>query len=96
MQTINVSLGVMLILSGALVILLCLPLLKDKIGPNRWYGVRIREAYQSPENWFKLQRYGAAQLIRWACVVTAFGVAALFVPFREDQSTLVFLLPYFR
>jgi hypothetical protein len=86
MQPVNVTLGLSSIVSGVLVFLLSLPLLKDKIGPNRWYGVRIRKAFESRENWFKLQRFGARKLILWSGVLVACGAVALLVPFNANQT----------
>ena len=84
----NTALGLTHIATGVLVILLCLPLLKDKIGPNRFYGVRIKKAFESREHWFKLQRFGAWQLIVWGGVLAVCGIVALIVPFNRDQGVL--------
>jgi hypothetical protein len=89
---VNVVLALSFIASGVLLILVCLPLRNDKIGPNRWYGVRVRKSFESREKWFALNRYGAQQFIRWGGVLAACGVVLLFIPVAERQSTLVLLL----
>lgn len=83
---VHITLGISYLASGGLVILFCLPLLKDKIGPNPFYGVRIKKAYQSRENWFKLQRFGGRQLIIYGAGLMLLGTIALCVPFAPNQS----------
>lgn len=46
-----------------------LPLVKRKIRPNRWYGIRIPEAFKSEERWFELNQYGGRLMIWWGVVI---------------------------
>jgi hypothetical protein len=92
----NVTIGLSQIVAGVLIVLACLPLLHDKIGPNRWYGVRIPKSFESRENWFKLNRYGARQMILWSGISIACGVVVLFLsPYdsRSIQAAVLSLLP---
>ena len=38
------------VVTGMVYILVSIPLLFDRIGPNRFYGFRIAKAYESTEN----------------------------------------------
>jgi hypothetical protein len=56
-----------------------IPLLLGKIKMNYFYGFRIRKAFESEENWYEINSYGAKAMIRWALVVMAAGIACLYI-----------------
>ncbi len=91
----NLTIGLALILSGALIIAVCLPLLKGQIKPNALYGIRLAKSFESDENWFKMNRYGAKQMMLWAGVMMAFGLATFFLPLHSHQTltAIVAVLP---
>jgi hypothetical protein len=70
---------------GALVIAGSIPLLLGKIKINRVYGFRIREAFESEENWYAINSYGARALICRSVVLMAIGIACLYI---EPQHLL--------
>ncbi len=76
---INVINGFSNILAGLLIIAVCVPLLKGKIKMNRWYGIRLKKSFESEENWYKINRYGAQRMILWSLVIVAVGIAELFI-----------------
>lgn len=51
MAKMNIIAGITNIFVGLLTIAVCIPLLKDKIAMNRWYGIRFRKSFESEENW---------------------------------------------
>lgn len=65
---------------GALIIALSIPLLWGKIGMNRWYGMRFKKSFESKENWYKINRYGAKRMMVWSAVIIAIGMMTLLVP----------------
>ena len=64
------------------IILVCIPLLFDLVPRNRWYGVRVREAFASDAAWYAANRLGGAALIG-ACLVWI--VAAIYLPRQYIQ-----------
>jgi hypothetical protein len=72
---------------GALSVGLAIPLVKHKVKMNRTYGVRIRKAYSSPENWEKINEYGGRALIYWSIPIFVMGIgivmAGAFIPNSE-------------
>jgi len=72
-----------------MVIVVCIPLLKGKIGMNYWYGIRIRKAFQSEENWYTINRYGAQRMILWSTVPIVIGIVTLFFPVGDLVSFLL-------
>lgn len=69
----------MFVASGAVLALLSVPLMFDKIGPNPWYGFRCRATLENREVWFAVNRFAARGLlcVGLITVATAIGLARL-------------------
>jgi uncharacterized membrane protein len=85
MESVNVKTAITLVCLGIIVILVSVPLYLGKIKMNRAYGFRIRKAFESEENWYGINRYGAKVLMWWSVVIMAIGIACLYI---EPQSVL--------
>jgi hypothetical protein len=86
MNSINVLFGLINILSALVFILISVPLVKQKIGMNSFYGFRIKRAFESDESWFKINAYGGKQLIRWSIPLIIIGVFCFFFPFEPEMK----------
>lgn len=71
---------IVLIVLGLLVGISALPLAFGRVGPNRYYGIRMPAAFTSRQNWYALNRFGGARLMRFGIVVAAAGVLLHLVP----------------
>lgn len=78
-------LGFSNIFAGILVIAVCIPLLNNKIGMNRWYGFRFRKSFSSDELWYEINRYGAKRMIFWSVVIITVGVIGLVIPSSNNE-----------
>lgn len=78
---------------GILIIGLSIPLVKDKIKKNYWYGFRIPKAYTSDENWYAINRYGGQRFIRWGPLFFCFSILSLIVPL-ESSATITILFGF--
>lgn len=85
MQTENIV-GLALLLSGAVIIAVCLPLLRGNIKPNALYGVRMAKSFESDENWFKMNCYGAKQMMLGAAIMMLCGIVAFFLPMQGNDT----------
>ncbi len=65
------GIGLSHLLTGLLLVLVAMPLIRRKVAMNRWYGVRIRKAFASEANWYAINEVGG----RW--LAGAGGVLAL-------------------
>jgi SdpI/YfhL protein family len=84
-----------LILLGAVTGLASLPLLLGRVGPNRFYGVRIRKAFSSDENWYRINAFGARCFLRFATAALGLGIVLKVyprAPFWLPIACLVFTL----
>ncbi|MEZ5405885.1 MAG: SdpI family protein [Verrucomicrobiia bacterium] len=87
--------------SNVFVALLCIvtsiPLLKCRVKRNRWYGMRIRKAFVSEENWKKVNEYGARAIIRSSVLILVMGlflsIASFFINFSQTPNIVWFLIP---
>lgn len=80
MLSVNVKTAVTLAVLGSAIFALLIPLYRGKVKRNPVYGVRIRKAFESEENWYKINRYGAIALMYWAALLIVMGIVCLFIP----------------
>ncbi|MEM7483057.1 MAG: SdpI family protein [Acidobacteriota bacterium] len=65
---------------------LSIPLLQERIAPNRLYGVRFKKSFESEENWYRINRYGGKLLLYWSVVVGIIGLLALTPPVGRSEG----------
>ncbi len=77
--------GVLYLIIGVLIIFLAIPLLKNKIKTNPYYGFRFGKASNNDNDWYVLNNYAAKQLIIWSSVLIVWAfVEILFLGERSD------------
>ena len=77
-------LGLSHILIAFIIFLLSIPLAKGKVSRNYLYGIRTSKALESDENWYKINKYGARQLMIWSIPLALIGLAVIFIPIKND------------
>ncbi|MBF0224899.1 MAG: SdpI family protein [Desulfobacterales bacterium] len=77
------------ILTGILIIGICIPLLKGKIKMNKWYGMRFKKSFESEENWYKINTYGAKRMIIWSSVLVMIGIINLWLPISGRNGLIL-------
>ena len=90
----NVMLGLSNIGVAGLLIAISIPLIQRRVKMNNFYGVRIPKAFESEENWYKINEYGGRQLVLWSCVLALFGVVTFFLPLgaaEKPNDTMVLI-----
>lgn len=66
--------------SGLVLVGISIPLIMGKIGPNPWYGFRVRRTLSDPEVWYAVNAYSAKRLLVVGIVNIVTAVAFYFVP----------------
>ena len=56
---------------------------------NDWYGFRISKAFQSDQNWFDINEYGARKLIIWSIPIIFIGALCFFIPLSNTISIIL-------
>src|SRR4051812_21870756 len=54
---------ILFVLEGLLLAGLSLPLILGKVGPNRWYGFRVRQTLDDPAVWYPVNAFAAKGLL---------------------------------
>lgn len=65
------------LIASFLVIAAAVPLIRGRVKMNAWYGIRIREAFESEERWRAINRYGGRLFLIWGLAFAAFAVVGL-------------------
>ena len=79
MDATGLVIGLLNVFLGLLIVAIAFPLARGKVGMNHWYGVRVRQSFESEEKWYKINRYGGRQLMIWGVIIAALGAAAAFI-----------------
>jgi uncharacterized membrane protein len=73
-------LWIMQLSTGLLLMALAVPLIRGKIGPNPWYGFRVRRTLDDPAVWYPANAYAARGLIVVAVAMIVFSTTFYLVP----------------
>ena len=94
MDKVKLILGFSHLICAALIFLLSLPLVRGQIRMNRFYGVRTRKAFESEENWDKINRYGGRQLAIAAVILAVIGVGCCFVKVGPENGDIAIAMAF--
>ena len=91
----NILLGLSNIFCGLIIIGVSIPLAKEHIPMNKWYGIRFKKSYESDDNWYKMNKYGGTRLIIWSIPIVLIGIATFFIPSESLNTSLIIFLALF-
>src|SRR3954468_20239219 len=77
------------VIGGLVTFGVCLPLIYRKVRMNRWYGIRIPQAFVSDARWYEINEYGGRLLARWSWPITFVGIFGFLVPTNLFLNYLV-------
>ena len=66
--------------SGLLLAAISIPLILQKIGPNAWYGFRVKKTLNDPAVWYPVNAYAGKRLLVVGIVSSLSAVLLFFVP----------------
>jgi hypothetical protein len=81
----NIIVGLINSIAGLFFMLSCIPLVRRRIKMNDLYGFRISKAFESEQNWYDINEYGARKTMGWSIFTFISGVAAFFISFEDDS-----------
>ena len=85
-HVLKIMFGISNLSFAVLMILLSIPLYRGDVKMNRLYGARFKKSFDSEENWYKINRYAAKQVIVWSIPLFLAGIAACFVVFVTNGN----------
>jgi hypothetical protein len=65
---------------GGLLVILAVPLLREKIKPNGWYGFRVRTTLENPKIWYAVNHHAAKRILAAGVAVILAAVILYMVP----------------
>lgn len=77
---------------GVLIVVLSWPLFLGKVGPNRWYGLRVERTLANTELWYKANRILGFDLIVAGTVILIVSILTLVVDLKSVPPQKINLL----
>src|SRR5262245_12698264 len=71
---------VLFLVLGTILVGISIPLIQGRVGPNRWYGFRVRRTLEDPKVWYPANAYAGWQLLGLGMAVVVVATAMYFVP----------------
>lgn len=68
------------LMGGAILVGVSIPLIQGRVGPNLWYGFRVRRTLDDPKIWYPANAYSARFLLGAGVVEIVAATALYFVP----------------
>ena len=65
----KIILLVLYLIEGSLFIGLSFPLIRGRIGPNAWFGFRVKRTLENPQMWYPANRYAGYHLLGLGAVL---------------------------
>lgn len=73
-------------LSGLVLAAISIPLILQKIGPNPWYGFRVKKTLDAPAVWYPVNAYAGKRLLAVGIVSSLSAVLLFFVPGLDETT----------
>ena len=71
---------VLYLIEGMLFIGLSIPLIRGAVGPNSWYGFRVKRTLENPAVWYPVNRYAAFHLLGLGIAMTTLAIVLYWLP----------------
>ncbi len=68
------------VVSGLVLVGVCVPLILGVIPPNGLYGFRVRRTMEHPEIWYPVNKYGGIRLLISSLLLVVAAVSYTFIP----------------
>lgn len=82
-------LGISHLFTGVVLVLVSIPLVRRRVKPNRWYGIRIPKAYASEANWYAINSVGGRWLARVGTAIALVGAYVLLRPPTTADGVMI-------
>ena len=68
------------VVSGVMLVAVCIPLILGKIPPNGLYGFRVKKTLEHPEIWYPVNKYGGTRLLIASLLLVVAAVGYTYIP----------------
>jgi hypothetical protein len=85
METLNLIIGSSNIFSSIVIAALSIPLIRRSVKMNKFYGIRIKEALESDQNWYDINEFGGKKMFKWSIIICLSGFVSFFVDYNKYE-----------
>jgi hypothetical protein len=71
---------------GILMMIVSLPMIDNKIKPNRYYGFRVKKTLENPEIWYKVNEYSGKRMFVVGMVISLGSMGISLIPKITPQQ----------
>lgn len=71
---------ILFLISGGVLMAISIPLIQGRIGPNHWYGFRVRRTLEDPKVWYPVNAYAAWRFFGLGVAEIVVATALYFAP----------------
>jgi len=75
--------------SGLLMAVLSIPMIMQKVSPNRWYGFRTKKALSDETIWYEMNAYCGWWMLGFGFLMILLGLGFLLPPLITEVYALV-------
>lgn len=83
---------VIFFLTGILFAALALPLIKQKIKINSWYGIRIPQTMENVNVWYKVNKIMGKYIFSWGILISVLSLYFILKPTNPNYLMVYILL----
>lgn len=69
------------------------PLVRRRVKPNHYYGVRFAKSFESEQLWYDINEFGGRRLIVWSIPLGVSGLLAWTLPLSEAALVALAFAP---
>lgn len=91
----NIAFATIAIVESLLSFGLSIPLYREKVKMNHSYGIMLGKSFESEENWYKINKYGAKRLMFWSSFLFILGFITIFLPPLNNLLKFIFSIAPF-
>jgi len=84
--------GVAFILIGLLFIGLSIPIMRGRVPPNRWYGLRIKATLDNPNVWYPANAYAGKLFCATGVITAVAAVVCAMIPGISDDAYVITII----
>jgi uncharacterized membrane protein len=79
----------MFVAAGLLLVLLAIPLVRRRVRPNQWYGLRLRATFADEHIWYDANAASGREMVVFG---TVFTLVALLLPYAPGMTDSTYSL----
>lgn len=89
---INIILSILLLFSAGFFALIGNGMKKNQLNRNNFFGIRCKKAFESEDNWRKMNIFCGNRMFFWSVILSIFALVVFFIPLETNQDPNLLLI----